>query len=168
MKIKSSSVLFSSLQVTYLIGGRLEIEERFANQHAPAALRMTVLNLDDPAFKSGLLILSTQKDSGRVPSNSVLQDADPFFDGATRIGRQVVRLLGSGNLKSGRSFCPPHSTSVVERDLSLSFAPTSIALRFPVGKGSILEDKPALPPCFKFPTEFREISTLFKLLTVSL
>lgn len=74
--------------VWYLIGGRFEVEEGFANEDAPAALRVAVFDFNQPALEGGFLVFhSAEEDASGVATDDVLQYPHPFFNGGARVGR---------------------------------------------------------------------------------
>lgn len=53
---------------THLVIGALEVDEHFPDEDAPAAPRMAVLDLGEPALQCGLVVLFTQQQLGGVSS----------------------------------------------------------------------------------------------------
>ena len=73
--------------IIYLISWRFEVEEGFADEHAPATFRVAVFHFDNPSFKRWFLVFAAQQEPGRIATDSVLQNAHPFVNSATRVGR---------------------------------------------------------------------------------
>jgi hypothetical protein len=114
-------------QIKYRVRRTLEVHEHLADEDAPAATRVSVLDFGQPALDGGFVLLAVQQQFGGVASLHVLQHSDPVFHGGDRVGGQVVRLFACRDLKGRSAVGTGHPTQVVQLNLTLWF-PACIAL----------------------------------------
>lgn len=112
----------------YRVGGALEIHEHLADEDAPAAASVSVLDFGQPALDGGFVLLAVQQQFGGVASLHVLQHSDPVLHGGDRVGGQVVGLFAGRDLKSSCSVSTGHTAQVVQLNLALRLS-ACIALK---------------------------------------